>query len=124
MASSLELEQFITSSFRSVWALEVLCHLRKTADRCVAAVDLVATLRASELIVGQSLAELTAAGLVHVLDDGSARYAPATPRLDQLAAAAEARYATAPDAVRRIIVKAANPGATAFADAFRFKRGK
>jgi hypothetical protein len=56
-----------------------------------------------------------------VAEDGRAKYAPATPELDRLAAAAAARYATAPDAVRRIIVKAASPGLTAFADAFRLK---
>lgn len=123
MSSSDELEQFIASSFRSVWALEVLCALRKAPD-FVAAAELVSTLRASELIAGQSLAELAAAGLAEIRADGCARYAPASAALKRLADAAEARYATAPDAVRRIIVKAANPGVTAFADAFRFKGGK
>lgn len=121
MASQEDLVTFIASSFRSVWALEVLCHLRRSPEHDLLPDELVNALRASELVIRQSLAELTAAGLAVVAQDGSARYAPATAELDRLAAAAEARYATAPNAVRRIIVKAANPGPTAFADAFRLK---
>jgi len=121
MASQEDLATFIASSFRSVWALEVLCHLRSSPEIELSPGELVTALRASELVVRQSLAELTAAGLALVGEDGRAKYAPATAELDRLALAAEERYATAPDAVRRIIVKAANPGLTAFADAFRLK---
>ena len=121
MTSQEDVATFIASSFRSVWALEVLCHLRLSPERELSPEELVTTLRASELVVRQSLAELTAAGLALVGEDGRAKYAPATAELDRLALAAEERYATAPDAVRRIIVKAANPGLTAFADAFRLK---
>ena len=121
MASQEELATFIGSSFRSVWALEILCHLRLSPERELTPEELVNALRASDLIVRQSLAELSAVGLALVAEDVRAKYAPATPELDRLAAAAEARYATAPDAVRRIIVKAKNPGLAAFADAFRLK---
>lgn len=121
MASQEELATFIASSFRSVWALEVLCHLRRASGRALSPEELVTALRASEFVVRQSLAELTVAGLALVAEGGAAKYAPATAELDHLASAAEARYATAPDAVRRIIVNTANPGLTAFADAFRLK---
>lgn len=121
MASEEELASFIALSFRSVWALEVLCNLRQTSDRELSPEELVANLRASEFIVRQSLAELSAAGLILVAEDGRAKYAPATTELDRMASAAEARYATAPGAIRRIIVNAQNPGLTAFADAFRLK---
>lgn len=109
---------FIESAFRSVWALELLCHLRKAGEE-VAPDALVTSLRASELVVRRSLDELVAVGLVSISDDGSARYAPASARLDELAALAEERYARSPDAIRRVIVRAANPGPTAFSDAFR-----
>jgi DNA-binding IclR family transcriptional regulator len=102
-----------------VWALELLCHLRRHADRSLPAAELVDSLRASDLVVRRSLAELVAAGLVSIEADETARYAPATAGLDKLATAAEARYASSPNAVRRIIVRAANPGLTAFSDAFR-----
>ncbi len=70
-------------------------------------------------MVTQSIEGLTAAGLVLADADGSARYGPASDDLDRLAERAEALYAKSPDAVRRMIVAAANPGITAFADAFR-----
>ena len=113
---------FIATSFRSVWALELLCHLRQAGTE-VSPDELVASLRASELVVRRSLAELVAAGLVTVSEDDRARYSPATPELDRLSEQAERRYSRSPDAVRRIIVRAANPGLTAFADAFRLKGG-
>ncbi len=121
MASGAELTRFIASSFRSVWALEVLGELRRNPDKDLAPQELVTALRASDLIVRQSLIELAAAGLVQIGPDGAARYAPATRDLDKLVAAVEARYASAPNAVRRIIIKAANPDVTAFADAFRLR---
>lgn len=121
MASGDELIRFIGSTFRSVWALEVLGELRKRPGVGVAPGDLVTALRASELIVGQSLAELSAAGLVQLAAGGEAKYAPATPDLDRLAAAAEARYASAPNAVRRIIINTVSPDLAAFANAFRLR---
>ena len=42
--------------------------------------------------------------------------------MDKLVEQAEALYATSPDAVRRMIVAASNPGITAFADAFRLRK--
>jgi DNA-binding GntR family transcriptional regulator len=110
---------FIATTFRSVWALELLCHLRKDPQAEIQPQELITNLRASELIVRRSLGELVAAGLVTVGGQGQARYAPATPELDRLAAEAEAHYARSPDAVRRIIIRSANPGLTAFSDAFR-----
>lgn len=124
MAARQELVSFIGASFRSVWALEVLCHLRKHAGEPRSPEQLVDSLRASDQVVRTSLAELVAAGLVSVDADGKAVYAPATPDLDRLAGATETYYSTSPDAVRRIIVRAANPGPTAFSDAFRLGGGK
>ena len=122
MASDDELTRFIASSFRSVWALEVLCQLRRHPDTEVSPDELVRALRASDVIVRQCLAELSAAGLVQRAAGGEARYAPASAELDRLVAAAQARYASAPNAVRRVIINAANPDLTAFADAFRLRR--
>jgi DNA-binding transcriptional ArsR family regulator len=117
-----DVTRFIRSTFRSVWALEMLCLLRKHADRDWAEAELVAALRASDLIVSQNLAALTAAGLVTVRSDGQVRYQPATPALDGLVLASEALYARSPDAVRRLIVASATSDVAAFADAFRFRR--
>jgi len=40
---------FIRSAFRSVWALELLCFLRRSCDREWQRAELVAVLRASDL---------------------------------------------------------------------------
>lgn len=119
MDAEQELASFIGATFRSVWALELLCYLRRQAGESCAPEQLVESLRASDLVVRTSLAELMAAGLVSVDRDGRTTYAPASTDLDRLAGAAEAQYSRSPDAVRRIIVRAASPGLTAFSDAFR-----
>lgn len=121
MTSEEGLTEFIASSFRSVWAIELLCHLRQSSNDDFTPEQLVETLRASDVVIRQSITGLTAVGLAVVTDDGCVRYQPASDELDRLAAAAQNRYSVAPDAVRRIIVRSANEGITAFADAFRLK---
>jgi hypothetical protein len=113
---------FIRATFRSVWALELLCFLRQNRGRSLSHSEMVAGLRGSDLVVTQSVESLSAAGLVLAEEDGSARYGPASGELDKLVAQAEALYAKSPDAVRRMIVSAANPSITAFADAFRLRK--
>lgn len=124
MDAEQELVSFIGTSFRSVWALELLCHLRKSDGASRTPEQLVENLRASDLVVRTSLAELMAAGLVSVDEQGNASYAPASPDLDRLADQAEEQYGKSPDAVRRIIIRTANPGLTAFSDAFRLGGNK
>ena len=80
---------------------------------------MVAGLRGSDQVVSQSVAALGAAGLAVGEKAGAARYRPASARLGALFEAAEALYLKRPDAVRRTIVSAANPGITAFAESFR-----
>ena len=122
MPSRSEVSSFIRASFRSVWALELLCFLRQNRGRSHKQEEMVAALRGSDLVVEQSVESLSAAGLVLTEADGSARYAPTGPELEKLVGAAVALYAKSPDAVRRMIVSAANPGITAFADAFRLRK--
>jgi hypothetical protein len=122
MPSKPEVASFIRASFRSVWALELLCLLRQNRNRSLSHTEMVAGLRGSDLVVTQSVDTLSVAGLVLAEADGAARYAPASKDLDALVARAEALYAKSPDAVRRMIVAAANPSITAFADAFRLRK--
>ena len=117
------LEGFIKATFRSVWALELLCLLRQNDGSSLSHEAMVAGLRGSDLVVTQSVESLAAAGLVLAEADGSARYKPASDVLDKMVERTQALYATSPDAVRRLIVAAANPGITAFADAFRLRKG-
>jgi hypothetical protein len=122
MPSQQDVSSFIAATFRSVWALELLCFLRQDRERSLSHAEMVAGLRGSDLVVSQSVDSLTAAGLVLAEEDGSARYCPASDDLDGLVEAATALYAKSPDAVRRTIVAAANPAITAFADAFRLRK--
>ena len=78
-------------------------------------------LRASDLIVTQSLAALAAAGLVAVEDKGAA-YRPVSEGTAELVEAAERLYAQSPDAVRRLILSSSAGGLAAFADAFRLRK--
>ena len=122
MPAKQEVASFIRSTFRSVWALELSCFLRRNRDRGWPQAALVTTMRSSELVVAQSVQSLLAAGLVVIEEGGTVRYQPAREALDHLAAAAEALYAQRPDAVRRMIVSAASSPVARFADAFKLRR--
>ncbi|HZG07516.1 MAG TPA: hypothetical protein VEZ70_00890 [Allosphingosinicella sp.] len=121
MPSSEQLASFIRSSFRSVWSLELLLLLKRE-QRCWDRGEIVAALRASDLVVHQSLDSLTAAGLVTVDGEGRAAYSPASDSVGALVDRTESFYARSPDAVRRLIVSAATGGIAAFADAFRLRK--
>jgi hypothetical protein len=115
-----DLLRFIASSFRSVWALELLLVLR--ADQRVWPRDeLVSTLRASELVVSNALDSLVAAGLAS-LEGGGARYMPVSDDVADYVERVEKLYSVRPDAVRRAIVSASAADLTAFADAFRLRK--
>jgi len=122
MVADPDVTSFITSSFRSVWTVELLLHMKRAPERLWSKPDLVDVLRASELVVANGLSSLVAAGLVTEESDGGARYAPASEEIARLADATELLYAKKPDAVRRLIVASATDGVTAFADAFRLRR--
>lgn len=115
-----DLLRLIGSSFRSVWALELLLLLKRER-RPWPPDELISTLRASDLVVNKALDELVAAGLVSVGGEG-ARYMPVSADVAERMDAVEKLYAARPDAVRRAIVSATSRGATAFADAFRLRK--
>lgn len=115
-----DLLRLIGSSFRSVWALELLLLLKREA-RPIAPADLISTLRASDLVVKKALDELVAGGLVS-LDEHGALYMPVNDQVAKRMDEVEKLYAARPDAVRRVIVSAASGGATAFAEAFRLRK--
>lgn len=122
MPPAADVANFIRATFPSVWALELLCFLRKHGGAVVSHDAMVAGLRGSDLVVTQSISSLAAGGLVLVEPDGGARYAPANDAVAAMAAAAEEAYLKGPDAIRRMIVIAGKPGIAAFADAFRLRK--
>lgn len=122
MASEEDVSAFVRTTFGSIWSLETLLLLRSDRERWWTRDEIVTALRASDLVVNQSLERLCIAGLVMIEEGGTAHYQPVDPGLDELVEGAQQIYARSPDAVRRTIVAAANPGITAFADSFRLKK--
>lgn len=112
--------RFIAATFPSVWALELLLALKRER-RPWASEELVATLRASELVVSKALDALVAAGIASVDDEG-AIYLPVNRDVEDCVDQAELLYRSRPNKVRRAIIAAATSSATAFADAFRIRR--
>jgi hypothetical protein len=115
-----DLIQFIVSSFRSVWALELLLLL-KSEPRIWPRAELVSTMRASELVVTKALDSLLAAGLASVEGEG-ARYMPVSDEVADNVERTQKLYSARPDAVRRAIVSASAGDLTAFSDAFRLRK--
>lgn len=120
MASREQIARFIRSSFRSVWSLEVLLLLKRD-PRPWTHGEIVSALRASELVVAQSLEALGTAGLVVEDEDGTATYRPASQDSARMVDEIERFYAQGPDAVRRLILGSSG-GLAAFADAFRLRK--
>ena len=119
MAATDSVSSFIRGAFRSVWALELLLHLKRTRERAWSADELVEILRGSALIVSQSLDGLMRAGLISIDERGCARYQPVSSELEQLMDSTQEFYSRKPEAVRRAILSAGHPGLANFADAFR-----
>lgn len=120
--SDQDLANFIRSTFRSVWSIELLVLLQNPPIRAWTPAELVESLRASQLVIAQGTDGLLAAGLVTIDAEALVRYQPASSELDDLAHKATALYARSPNAVRRLIVSNAASGLTAFADAFRIRK--
>ena len=117
-----ELDSFIGTSFRSVWALELLKYLAENPGTYHTSDELIAVLRASEAVVSQSVQNLAAAGLAVGDDEGRVAYLEAPGEGAALVKAALALYGRSPDKVRRLIVARSTPGVTAFVDAFRLRK--
>ena len=120
MSPSEDLLRFVESSFRSVWALELLLILKRD-QRTWPSAELVSTMRASELVVSKALDALMSAGLISA-DQNGATYMPITDDVAKCVDELEQLYATRPDSVRRAIVSASANSAAAFADAFRLRK--
>ena len=112
--------RFVAASLPSVWALELLLALKRQ-PRLWTREELVATLRASELVVSKALDALMAAGFASVEGEGAV-YLPVNAGVAECVDRIEDLYRTRPNSVRRAIVSASTSGATAFADAFRLRR--
>jgi hypothetical protein len=121
-SSDEEVLRFIAASFPSVWALELLLAL-KSDRRLWTHEQLIAALRASDLVVSRAIDALVAAGLASVDEEGAC-YLPVNVDVDACIDRVEQLYRSRPNRIRRVIVSATSSSATAFADAFRLRRDK
>jgi biotin operon repressor len=113
---------FAGTSIRSVWTLEMLLLMSRSATRAWSAEALARELRASESIVSNGLSELQAAGLVIHEQGATFRYGPASAALDDLVRSLAQLYRERPFAVTRAIFASPSEKLRSFADAFRFKK--
>jgi len=113
--------RFIAASFPSVWALELLLALKRAGGRCTRQ-ELIEGLRASDLVVSKAIDALEAAGLVSIEGDYTVDL-PANSGVEGLIDRSEQLYRRRPNSVRRAIVSARTSSASAFADAFKLRRG-
>ena len=122
MPSETALRNFIASAFRSVWALELAQILHSEPERQFSHSELIEVLRASDLVIRQSVESLLAAGLVLTEMGSRVRLHALDHNTESLLAASFDLYRRSPDKVRRLIVAQSLPGATAFADAFKLRK--
>jgi hypothetical protein len=119
-----DLEAFVRSSIRSVWALELLLALRAAPERAWSVDELVRELRGSPTLAADALEALQAGGLVARHEDGRVAYAPVSSVVAGFADQLAALYRERPGRVIRAIVSSPRDKLQSFADAFRFKEDK
>ena len=115
-----DLQDFISGSVPSVWALELLLFLRTNADRSWPRERLVQELRASQTVVQDALSVFEASGLVRCEGEGCA-YQPASPALAELCDSLAKLYRERPVAVVNAITRSKTTSLETFANAFRLK---
>jgi hypothetical protein len=119
-----DLEAFVRSSIRSVWALELMLALRAAPERVWSVDELVRELRGSPTLAADALESLHAAGLIVRYEDGRVAYAPVSPVVASFADRLAQIYRERPGRVIRAIVSSPNDKLQTFADAFRLKGDK
>jgi hypothetical protein len=113
-----DIQQFLKSSVRSVWTLDLLLLLRRGGGWSTEA--LVRELRASPKVIAESLSELAATGLVGE-SDGTFHYRSASP-LDELVARLVVAYHERPVAVTQAILAGTTAKIQTFADSFKLRK--
>jgi len=112
---------FIRSSVKTVWSLELLLFTRRNNTRAWTIDQLVRELRSSRTIVTESVGVFVLGGILREEESGF-RYGPASPELDRLVEQLATEYAERPTTVVNAIVEAQTGKLQDFANAFRIKR--
>lgn len=117
-----DLMQFVGASIKSVWTLELLLYLWRSAGRACSTGELVRELRASDAIVSDGVTALKNAGLIAPEGPDSVRYAPASTTFDHLVQQLAQLYRERPVMVTNAIFASPNQKLHTFAEAFRLKK--
>ena len=112
---------FVRSAIKSAWSLELLLLLHRNPEQSWTSEALIRELRGSEPLVDESLATLSAIGIVTVGEAG-ARYQPQSAEMAELVAALVELYAQKPITVLRTIFTSPSDKIRSFSDAFLFRK--
>lgn len=115
-----EVASFITASIPSVWALETLLLLKRSAPDTKRVDQIVSDLRSSHAAISQGLSRLEQAGLV-TEHEGAYQYTPASELLSRLSGEVERLYNVKPLWLMNVMLKAKNENLQVFANSFRLK---
>jgi hypothetical protein len=113
--------RFVGATVKSIWALELLLMMRRQRERAWRTDELVSELRASTVVVRETLVALRGTGLVATDEAGLYCYRPASDQLDTFVESTQALYLSKPLAIINAIASAPNEKLRIFADAFRLK---
>jgi len=119
---SAETLDFIRSSFKSVWALELIFVMRRESTRSWSISELTQQLRASEPLVRGILPDFVKKGLVLETARNLFQYSPAALELEQLVDRVAVAYTENRIRLINEMFKVPDRNAQSFADAFKFKK--
>lgn len=114
--------EFASTTFRSVWPIELLFFLSQKPDQAWQVSTLARELRASVLIVTQGLSALQAVGFVTADQRYAYSFRPKTAESVELAHALINLYQRKPRAINCAIFAAPRDRIQSFADAFRLRK--
>lgn len=116
--------QFLRSTLRSVWALELMLFLQAHADRSWSPEALTLELRASLPLVTELLHHFQRSGLVVAAEAAEWRWRPASTELSACANAIASAHARTPFQVINAILDAPDERLRTFADAFKLRKSE
>jgi hypothetical protein len=121
MSAAPTLLDFVRDTLRTVWAVEQLLLMHRHPDRKWTSAELVAELRASDLVVRGNLDLFERAGLVAPHDGELYQYAPASDLLAAYCADLAQLYRERPHTVQSAILSPPDR-LQQLADAFKIRR--
>lgn len=112
---------FIQSNLSSVWALELLLLLSRSAPRGWSRQELIRELRGSESVVNAAIQSLRKIGLIVEDQPDQLVYRPANGFLSDIVSSVDRIYTTHPMTVIKVIIGSPTDKLKLFSDAFKLR---